>query len=695
MKYRIIVDKQPSTNPSNDKKTYEIDIEELRAKGTVHDSLMITKDEAYVIRRLSLSELHVLSVLENEVIERLEDLNITLFEGDNYIYLLDMTSNKFYAEYIVKNDFTEIYATRNEMNTAITQTTNAIELSVNQKLEGYSTTQEMNSAISQSATGIVSQVNNTLQNYSTTQQMNSAIEQKANSITSTVESKIDNIKVGGKNLLVNTATEKSINVNKTDGFVTFDPYATNNEKTLEELGFVAGDNVTLAFDWKISKNGSLASVYGNFRVEWVNGGTYIGLIKNPAGVFSANNTSGKFVITIQLTSQAIKANKVRIRIDNSALTFTISKMKLELGNVKTDWTPAPDDYTTALNTAKTEIKQTTDSISNTVSSKVGNNEVIAKLNLAVKNGQGIVELKGNKVIIDADNFKLTEKGNITATGGIIGGFSLGENEFTSNISLQYTYTDSDIERMKNIMMGNITPTAEDYEKYDLHQSGSIRATDLINIRRLINGENTGKGRFRLDTQNGIKSLQVISDDFGKVASIGLYGSYFTNIAGCYVNLKDALTIYSESADFECASIRRTGNKGYIVLSENNWPVISLNLESKGNITCISLTQTSLESEKKNFEKLENALDILKNIDIYKYNLKGEDDSTKKHIGFVIGENYKYSEEVTSAKNTGVDTYSFTSLCCKAIQEQQEVIQSQQEKIENLEKRLEALENGKN
>lgn len=83
----------------------------------------------------------------------------------------------------------------------------------------------------------------------------------------------------------------------------------------------------------------------------------------------------------------------------------------------------------------------------------------------------------------------------------------------------------------------------------------------------------------------------------------------------------------------------------------------------------TLTQTSLENQKKNFEKLQDdALEIIKDIDIYKYNLKSEKDTDKKHIGFVIGDNYKYSKEVTSMDNTGVDNYSFTSLCCKAIQE---------------------------
>lgn len=186
MQYKIIVDKQPSSNPSSEKKEYVIDIEELRVKSNIYDSINIEIDRTYVTRRLSLSEYEVLTELEEPIIQELPDLNIKLFEGDNYIYLMDMQGNGFYAEYLIKNDFNDIYATKNEMNSAITQTAQSIELSVNQKLTGYSTTQEMNSAIQQSAQSINLSVNEKLKDYSTTQEMNSAITVKANEITSSV-----------------------------------------------------------------------------------------------------------------------------------------------------------------------------------------------------------------------------------------------------------------------------------------------------------------------------------------------------------------------------------------------------------------------------------------------------------------------------------------------------------------------------
>lgn len=161
MQYKIIVDKQPSSNPSDEKKEYIIDIEELRVKGDVYDSLNVELNRTYVTRRLSLSEYGVLSVLEEPVIEELTEVNIELFEGDNYIYLSDMQGNKFYAEYLIKNEFNDIYATKNEMNSAITQTAESIELSVNQKLTSYATNEdleeqvtELNSTITQTAESI-------------------------------------------------------------------------------------------------------------------------------------------------------------------------------------------------------------------------------------------------------------------------------------------------------------------------------------------------------------------------------------------------------------------------------------------------------------------------------------------------------------------------------------------------------------
>lgn len=102
----------------------------------------------------------------------------------------------------------------------------------------------------------------------------------------------------------------------------------------------------------------------------------------------------------------------------------------------------------------------------------------------------------------------------------------------------------------------------------------------------------------------------------------------------------------------------------------------------------TLIQTSLAKQKKNFEKFENALPVLDEIDIYKYNLNFEEDNHKKHIGFVIGENYNYSSEITAVdkegKEIGVDNYSMTSLCLQAIKELSNKVKTLEDKIKELE-----------
>lgn len=190
MKYKIIVDKQSRKNPSPEKKEYEIDIEELRSKGNVHDSLVITKDEDYVVRRLELTKYYVLKELENPVKEPLNDINIKLFEGDNYVYLVDMEGNRIYAEYLIKNDFNDVYITKSEAHSEINQSADKIEISVNKKLEEYSTTEEMNSVINQTAEGINQIVSKKVGEDEIISKINQSAEK--------IEIKADKINIDGK-----------------------------------------------------------------------------------------------------------------------------------------------------------------------------------------------------------------------------------------------------------------------------------------------------------------------------------------------------------------------------------------------------------------------------------------------------------------------------------------------------------------
>ena len=197
MKYTIIVDKQSKANPSADKRTYEVEIEELRTNANISDSLVISGDETYVLRRLKLTEFNVLEELEESIKEPINDIDINLFEGDNYIYLANSEGNTFYAEYLIKNDFNAIYVSKNEMTAAINSNAQNIILNVNQKLEGYSTTEQMNAAIKLKANEINQEVAKKVdgEDYTAAQ-----ILLRINEDTSEAKIKADKISLEGKTL---------------------------------------------------------------------------------------------------------------------------------------------------------------------------------------------------------------------------------------------------------------------------------------------------------------------------------------------------------------------------------------------------------------------------------------------------------------------------------------------------------------
>jgi hypothetical protein len=160
--------------------------------------------------------------------------------------------------------------------------------------------------------------------------------------------------------------------------------------------------------------------------------------------------------------------------------------------------------------------------------------------------------------------------------------------------------------------------------------------------------------------------------------IEMAGSSEEAVASYYY---DGFVLFNETKNF-LAELRESTTGHYLFMGAGD-TYCDITPQS---ITTPQVIQTSKEESKKNFEKLENGLDIVKNTDIYKYNLKAEEDTDKKHIGFVIGDNYNYSQEITSQNNDGVDTYSMISVAYKAIQELLE-------QNEDLKARIEALEKG--
>lgn len=314
MIYKIVVDKQSRINPSAEKKEYTIDIEELRAKGDIYDSLVITKDEDYVLRRLELTEFHVLNVLEEPVKETIPNLNIELFEGDNYIYLIDMTGNRFYAEYIVKNEFTDEFVTRNEMNSSINSTAQTIELNVNQKLSKYSTTEEMNSAIEMAANKVNIEVKKKVNNEDYT---SAQILAMINGDVSQVVIKGDKLDINGKEVNFITNVVDNYHYSNED-FEKIKAYILNQTTlTDEEIEIldVNGDGTVRATDYMriknaVEQNGGYLILQGSFQID----------PKNIKRTIVFRDVNGKIITSIGFQGMTTQSMSIKENLFANSIT---------------------------------------------------------------------------------------------------------------------------------------------------------------------------------------------------------------------------------------------------------------------------------------------------------------------------------------------------------------------------------------
>ncbi len=143
------------TDSKGNSKEYELGIEDvLRQKEDVYDEYVLKDGKAQIIRRINEDG----TIKAKETIENLGAFSIELFNGTNILSIKNYTAS-LKAKFAIQNDMTNIYASKVEMNRAINQTAEQVDINVNKKLESYSKTTEMNAAIKLVSDNITSEVN--------------------------------------------------------------------------------------------------------------------------------------------------------------------------------------------------------------------------------------------------------------------------------------------------------------------------------------------------------------------------------------------------------------------------------------------------------------------------------------------------------------------------------------------------------
>lgn len=224
---------------------------------------------------------------------------------------------------------------------------------------------------------------------------------------------------------------------------------------------------------------------------------------------SVNSKLSNYSTTTEMNSAiSLKANEITSSVSNTYATKTaLSNTETTLNSKITQTAESIESnvsktYATKneLTTAQSSIKQTTDAISTEVKKKVNNEEVVSTINQSAEQ----ITLKGNRLVVEADNFKLDKNGNmictnakvtgeINSTTGNIGGWTINSSGLTNgkvfinSDGSSTIYTVADLIIIRNYIMGltGFELPPQMVRHYDINGDGQITAADYVILQNLI------------------------------------------------------------------------------------------------------------------------------------------------------------------------------------------------------------------
>lgn len=429
----------------------------------------------------------------------------------------------------IQQSVAQTYATISYTQSAISGVGQSAQNYTNERLSLYSTTAQMNSAITQSANSITSSVSQTyatktyadnsgsnalssaktytdgkLTSYSTTTEMNSAIDQKADGITAAVsetyatKTQVQNISIGGRNLLLKSDTEYNNNNYLIASYTPSSPLTAGQEYTI---------SVCITPASKVQYIQPIMSGGYSSQCTLTVTGTSKQIV---SASFTAKYYSGRTP-----TDNPSYANISIYRFPNDGTVTTKSTIhwvKVEKGNKATDWTPAPEDtegdvtdLQTRMSSAEAKItptaivatvsesgsfysKQSSISITSSgITLKGGDITIQSGANFVVSAG-GVVKIDaGNGVdsyiSLGAGNFSASKDGGVVATSGNFQSLKVGGSDVLTADKLNYKIVVSSTQPSNEGVIW-FCPTSVKSVQYSA-STGSNRNINLHNNTRTL------------------------------------------------------------------------------------------------------------------------------------------------------------------------------------------------------------------
>lgn len=287
-------------------------------------------------------------------------------------------------------------------------------------------------------------------------------------------------------------------------------------------------------------------------------------------------------------------------------------------------------------------------------------------------------------------------------------------EITAKYAIKNDYTD--IFATKVEMNSSITQTADEInlevrKKVDENEviskiNQSAEAISINADKINLNGAVTANENFKIKTDG---SMEAKNGTFTG-GNISLSGGTNQNNAKFIIEDPTNNQKFAYITPNSIQAGDSSGNDGYFAFNEgvlnvgkgNNGSYLQLTQRDDGtrgkfymSVTDAYVTQgsmhaleyhyDSLAEKKKNIKLYEkNAINIIKNTDVYEFNYKSQEDNYKKNIGFVIGDNYRTSKEIFTNDKVGINSYSVLGVLWKAVKEQQKQIEEFQQRFKKLE-----------
>ena len=564
------------------------------------------------------------------------------------------------------------------------------------------------SEVEKTLEGITQTVNKTTErlnnDYSTTEQMNSVIEQKAGSITSSVTETIENIQVGGTNLIPNSAPYNLENwniSNKTNIELTLTDESTApyskclRIRTLAQPTSACG--IYIIPTSKVLEQGKeycfsiwlKATAATNVTVGYARGGQT---------TFNVTTEWKKFTHKFTALAPTGASHGFAINVPTGTTagrSVYIHSIKLEEGNKITAWSPAPSDDVKDSEIG-TKIEQNAKSVQvawNQLSQSIkfeGDNEdaTIAFYDGDKKFGEiGANTVDNNRYISFAT---LLDYGQSISDGMAWGIQTTSDNKFWPILFIRDFF-------MANKNAGNFSGQLVLNFCDLVLGTGAIKAA---NVR--IGVDDTARGIYFEDTESGTILMRVYPDSnigFARIDildSISFYRNEANNNA-FKIGTNDKYVLITDNGDFHVMN-------GDLLLGTTNSPVgFSLylkrlaniwgNVSIDGNIYADNIS--SDRRIKKNIEDSNvSALDLINKIEHRQFEMKK--DGKHYNIGYIaqeleeIDKNFVLIKEKTNKTEQQyyINELPLLATATKAIQELNEKVEQLQNKVNELEKLIE-------